>query len=154
MAMKMTEIGLADEVFTHIGADGHQTTYAVNALWARCQMGDIEKVWVPVDFEHAKFCVEARGVEGERLVELVAHPEWMAKALMFVALPDGSMLLVDGTHRYVALYSLALSQAPAYLIPWVVAKDFIIDDVPQTDEKVLMGHSHLTALRKIVGTGS
>lgn len=154
--MKMTDIGPLDEVFTHIDdATGAQTTYAAAALYRRAvQGGDgIETVKIPVEEQHAMFCVNQRGVEPERVVELLNHPEWLAKPILFIVMPDETHLLVDGTHRYVAAFAVQAPEVNAYLVPWTVAKDFIIEDVPQTPEEELMAHSHLVALRKMFGPG-
>jgi hypothetical protein len=155
MAMKATELGLTDEVFTHISdEDGRQTTYAVTALIKRCQQGDIPKAKVPVEAAHAQYCVERRGVEKERLQALFAHPAWLTQPMLFIEMPDGSHLLVDGTHRYTLAFAVGVPELIAYMIPWSVAKEFIVEDAPQTTEDDLMQHSHLTLLRKLFGEGS
>lgn len=150
--MTSGDIGFLDEVFTHIDeGDGHQTSYAVTALYARCLQGDIQQVRVPVDKAHADFCVAERGIEQDRLIELVAHVDYLKKPVMFVAMDDGTHLLIDGAHRYVCYFALQQPAIPAYLIPWSIAKDFIVEDLPQITKEKLMQHSGIAALRKIFG---
>lgn len=148
--MKISEVGLTDEVFTHLD-DGHQTVYAVTALNRRCLEGGpgIDKLLVQVDEEHAKFCMESRGVEQDRIAELLKNVDYLKQRVIFVAMPDGSHLLVDGTHRYVTYYSLNLPNIPAFMVSWEIAKEFIIDGMEPRED--LMQHSHLTLLRKVMG---
>lgn len=152
--MKSEDVSLLDEVFTHIDEhDRHQTSWNSTALFKRCQVGDIPLGRVPVDKEHAEFCVEHRGVEQDRIEVLVANVEYLKKPILFVEMPDGSHLLVDGTHRYVVYYAMKLPTIACYMIPYAIAKDFIIEGLPQTTEERLMAYSHLTEFRKVFGAG-
>jgi hypothetical protein len=148
--MRMSDVGLMDECFTHIGNDGHQTSWASSALYRFC-VANPDKVAlgpVVVDEEHAAHCVEQRGVEQERLDVLTANPEYLKKPILFVHLPDDTHLLVDGTHRYVVYFALSMEMILAYMVEWEHAKAFIIEDMPQTSVETIMGPSMLTPLRK------
>lgn len=160
--MKQTEVALLDEVFTHVNDDdGAQTSYNVTALyrhltdrWDEVALAGVEKVVVPVDEDHGQYCMERRGVEQDRIAVLVQHPEYLTKPILFVAMPDGSHLLVDGTHRYVIWWMTSRDTGkplsiPSYIIPLAVAAPFIIEDMPQTDEDELMRWSGLTVLRQL-----
>jgi ParB-like chromosome segregation protein Spo0J len=153
--MKMDQVGLLDETFTHIGEDAArtQTTYAVTALRKRIIEGGpgIVKTRVPVEQEHADYCVMRRGVEQERLERLLLSPDALAAPIIFIASPDGSHLLVDGTHRYVCFFGLGLPQILAYVVDAAVAADYIIEDIPQMPEDVVMAPSGLAMLRDAFG---
>jgi hypothetical protein len=151
MALKMADIPLFDETFTHEADDGTQTTYAAAALFRFCEANPdkVEKLLVPVDQEHADFMYSNRGVEEDRLRALVEKPEALKKPILFIQMPDLSVLLVDGTHRYVLYYHVGCPSIPAYMVPWEIGKNFIIEDIPQTDHETLMRHSGITTLRKL-----
>ena len=150
--MKLTDLGVFDEIFTHIDdVDGHQTSWAVNALYEYAVKTG-QQYLVPVEKHHADYCVENRGVERERIAQLTANVEWLKKPILFVNLPDAS-LLVDGTHRYVTHHLLGVPQILAYMVPFEEAKVFIIEDAPQTTEEKLMRHSHLVELRALAQRG-
>lgn len=152
--MKLHEMGLLDEVFTHIGEDaaGTQTSYNVTALYRHIQahLDEVQLVSVPVDEEHAKYCLEKRGVEQDRVKVLVEHPEYLKKPILFIHFEDDSHLLVDGTHRYVVYWWAKAKNIPAYIVPWAVAAPFVIENAPQTTEDELMAWSGISLLRKVL----
>jgi hypothetical protein len=150
--MKGSEVHPFDEIFTHVAdGTGEQTSYNVTALYKHviANLKDVQKVTVPVDEEHARYCMERRGVEADRLNVLVANPEYCKKPVLFVALADGSHLLVDGTHRYVVFFAAKMEVIPAYIVPAVVAAPFVVEDMPQTNEDDLMEWSGLSLLRAL-----
>jgi hypothetical protein len=152
--MKFTEIDLFDELFTHLGEhDGKQTTYNVTALFkhAEAHKDDVQIVSVPVDEEHARYCITNRGAEDVRIKVLMDNPEYLKKPVLFIAMPDGSFLLADGTHRYIVFYIAKASYIPAYIVPWSMAEPFVVEDAPVTEEDALMGYSGIADLRKIRG---
>jgi len=150
--MKMNDVSLVEECFTHVDPDtGAQTTWAAGALYTFC-VANPDKVsigTVPVDEEHARFCFTHRGVEANRFAIFVQHPEFLKKPILFVLMPDGQHLLIDGTHRYVCLFALKIPEARAYVVPYEVAKPFIIEDIPQTSVEEVMAPSHIATLRAL-----
>lgn len=156
--MKQSEITLFEEAFTHVKDDetGHQTTYAVSSLREYCDahfvltkqpistsdelaLTVIEKCNVPVEQHHADYCRANRGIEEHRLARLVdGGPAVVLKPIIFVRQADGSMLLVDGTHRYVLAHMLGVPFVPGYFVPWNIARPFIIEDAPACDPEALM----------------
>lgn len=152
--MKMAEVHPFDELFTHVDdTSGVQTSYNVTALfkYVEAHESEVEKVTVPVDEEHARYCMENRGVEKDRLDVLIRNPKYMLKPVLFIAQQDGSFLLADGTHRYVVLFAAKVPLIPAYIVPFVVAAPFIVEDMPQTDEEALMQWSGISLLRQLRG---
>lgn len=151
--MKVTDLeSLFDECFTHIDdATGVQTTYAVTALYKHVSTHEdqVEKWSIPVEEYHAKYCIEKRGVEKDRIQILIDNVDYLKKPILMIAMPDGSHLLVDGTHRYVCYWMLKVSNIPAYMVPWAVAQPFIIEDAPQMDEDRVMEWSGLSVIRQL-----
>src|SRR6185295_3691071 len=134
--MKLMDMDLLDECFTHVDdATGVQTTYNVTKLYEHIVAHEdlVERVLLPVEEGHARFCITNRGVEQDRLKVLVANPTYLSKPIMLVNMPDGTQLLVDGTHRYVVAFACGAKQIPAYMIPADVVQPFIIEDAPQCD---------------------
>jgi hypothetical protein len=154
--MKMAEVDPYEEVFTHVNdVDGTQTTYATSSLfnYISTHEDEVEKCEVPVEEYHAAYCMERRGVEPDRLKVLFDHPEYLDKPIIFIHLPEGTHLLVDGTHRYVACWKLKRPYIPAYIVSWAVAQRFVIEDAPTTDEERLMQWSGLSVLRALRAAG-
>jgi hypothetical protein len=148
--LKLKDTSPTDEIFTHIDdTDGHQTTYAVTALVAHLVAWP--KVTVPVEKQHADYCVAYRGVEQARLLRLRESIQATQRPIVFIEMPDDTHLLVDGTHRYVLYYLLGIPRIPAYMVPWDVAKEFIIEDIPQTTVEQLMQPSNLVEIRALFG---
>lgn len=152
--LTMQEIDPFEECFTHLSEDSAvTTTYATSRLraWIESHPDQVERGCVPVDAEHAEYCLRERGVEQSRLNALMAHPEHLTKPIIFVHQPDGSHLLVDGTHRYVIWHHCHQTQIPAYVVEWTVAEAFIIADAPQvTDREAFLAEdTHLTMLRAL-----
>ena len=151
--MTVKEVNPFDELFTHVESDGAQSTYNVTRLYehAVAHATEIAKVMVPVDAEHAQYCVEQRGVEPDRIAVLVEHPEYLKKPVLFIAMPDGSHLLADGTHRYVVFFAANCPMIPAYIVPWSMAAPFKVEDMPTTPEDELMKWSAISVLRELRG---
>lgn len=150
--MKFTQVHPFDELFTHVADDdGQQTSYNVSALYTHitAHPSEVTKTTVQVDEEHARYCIERRGVEKDRIAVLMNHVEYLKKPVVFVVLPDESYLLVDGTHRYVVYFAAKALQIPAYIVPWAVAAPFVVEDMPRTPEDELMAWSGLTVMRQL-----
>lgn len=151
--MMLSEINLIDELFTHVGDDGTtRTTYDVTKLfdYVLAHESEVEKISVPVDEEHARYCFEHRGAEEERIAVLMEHPEYLRKPVLFIALPNGEHLLADGTHRYIVFFMMKAPVIPAYIVPWSMAEPFIIVDMPEESKDLLLEYSGIAELRKLL----
>ena len=139
--MKVTECAPFDELFTHFDEQGVQTDWNATKLYEWItSLGEAADKWkfaVPVEEQHATFCVQERGVEEHRLARLFEHPDRLKKPIVFVEMEDGTHLLVDGTHRYVAYFALKAPTIPSYIVPFQFAKPFIVDGMPAVDEQRL-----------------
>ena len=157
--MKSRDLKLFGETFTHVcDKTGRQTTYCVYDMIAHCKAtavpvssplessdelangSHVEQCNVPVEAYHAKYCMENRGVEEHRLARLYEGGPAVIEAqpIIFIKQEDGSMLLVDGTHRYITAFMLKMANVPAYFVPWLVAVPFIVEDAPDVDPDALM----------------
>lgn len=158
MGIKVQDVPLLEEVFTHIDdVTGEQRDFAVTSLTKHLEERKWEVCVVPVTKEQADFCIQARGVERDRLEALAKRPESLKKPIILVEMPKDqqqvrSHLMVDGTHRYVLYSILEAEWIPAYMIPWEVAEPFLIEGLPKTTNEELQSHySHITLLREIFG---
>jgi hypothetical protein len=151
------------ELFTHIDDDtGKQTTFYVTGLARLCEANhivrgpwsssdqlalgdDIERTFCPIETHHAEYCKANRGVEAYRFGRLLeGGKDVILKPIIFVRQPKPdapgghSMLLIDGTHRYVLAHMAGARALPAYFVPWHIAAPFIIDDMPDEDPEALL----------------
>lgn len=135
--MKVAELGLFEQCFTHIDDDtGKATTWAAERLAQYCRELPTDQreaitYRVPVDEEHARYCIENRGVEDHRMRRLLDpsnRATHLLRPILFVKMPDDTHLLVDGTHRYVALFTLGAPHVLAYIVSYDVAKPYIVED--------------------------
>jgi hypothetical protein len=145
--MKVSEVGLLDQVFTHINdVTGAQTDWAADAMNRALEaMGAEADKWkckIPVEQHHAEYCIANRGPEEYRIQRLMRSPADLTRPILFVELPEtngpDSHLLVDGTHRYIIFYSVGAEWIPAFIVPYDWAKQFIIEDAPKVDNDKLM----------------
>jgi hypothetical protein len=150
--MRVAEIDIFEQCFTHVDdVTGKHTTWASERLAEWCKANNWEVVNVPVENHHARFCYTQRGVEDHRLARLWRHPERLQNPILFVTLPEGSQLLLDGTHRYVGAYIVQVETngklcqtLPAYVVPYETAKQFIVEDAGSLDqEQLTKGYSGL-----------
>lgn len=138
--MRMQDLTASDEVFTSIGRDKRQTSYAVSKLYEHCVEEGLPISEIPVEPEQAIYAIDARGIEKSRLSALLdpLHAEWAIKPILLVHAPDDEWLMVDGSHRFVAAAVRGQPTIRCYKVPWVIAVQFVIEDAPQTDESVLL----------------
>ncbi len=147
--MLTAEVQLTDELFTHMDdADGAQTTWNSTRVYEWATANNWPVIRVAVDEDHARYCFEKRGFEDARIPDLLSNPDYMLKPILFIALPDGSHLLIDGTHRYVLYYKFNQASIPAMIIPLDQVQEYIVTDVPQISEAELMAPSMLPEIRR------
>jgi hypothetical protein len=132
------DIGPTEQLFTHQDEDGTLTTYAASRLAAFCEM-HVPRSRVAIEPEAAALFNAVRGVEPHRLQRLGTRE--LLTPLVFVHLPDGTHLLVDGTHRYVRLAQLGVPDAPAYLVSWEAAQPFLVRLTIANPDALLKGWS-------------
>lgn len=136
---------LSDQVFTQIRPDGN-VVYAVTRIREHC-MRTLAPVYLTVlQPAHVRLIMEQRGLEDDRLARAALLTPYY-KPLLYLHQPDdGSHLLADGSHTYVARYLLGHRQALAYLVEKEVWRDFLVDGFPtetMSEEELLTSHSRI-----------
>jgi hypothetical protein len=66
--------------------------------------------------------------------------------LLYLSQDDGSLLLADGSHTYVARMILGHRQALAYIVDQSVWQDFLVYGFPteeMSEEELLTSHSRI-----------
>lgn len=126
-----------DQVFTHENLDAGKglRTWNVGAIM-RVMIdlsveGKTEVLTTPVDPDFAKYCMNMRGVEQHRLDRMV--PKVLMIPCLFLAEPDGTHLMLDGTHRYVYAYQNGIKEVRCLIVPQDVADKARMTPPPITD---------------------
>lgn len=141
--MHWTQLPLGDQIFTHLDSDnGKETVFAVSRLRAHCSTREHEFLTkCPLDQKWAQMILQHRGIETPRLRRAVRtkHPD----PLLYLQMPDKTVLLADGSHTYVALCMRGKRQALAYLVPQTVWRNFTVEGIPPhgSEAELLASHS-------------
>lgn len=118
-----------EQVFIHFDeVDGRQTIFAVQRLIAHLKAQALAPVLVDVDPDFAAWMRENRGIEAHRLDRLSQAVIDAADPLVLVQLPDGQVLLVDGTHRFVWLAEHGQREAVAWIVPETIWRAFVVGE--------------------------
>ncbi len=148
--MKVADLDLFAETFHYVAEDGTQTTYAVKALNEYIDAHpELEKFKIDIDAVHVHRFVSNNEVEIGRIERLMAEPERLVRAIVFVEQPNGEHILVDGRHRYTAFFKLRAPVILAYVLPWELGKQFIVEDFPHMPEEMIYGYSYVTETREL-----
>jgi hypothetical protein len=108
-------------MFSHLDLEDGTQTYINITLLAEA-VKDLEIVQAPVCQKHAEFCIKYRGVETHRLQRLLDVKP--SDPVLFASWPDGTYLLIDGTHRYVAAAMRKEVEIKARIIPEEIWRKF------------------------------
>ena len=135
-----------DEViFSHIDEDtGAQTHYAISTMlaWIKAHESEVDKLRAVIDPEAAAMVEQCRGIEQHRLIPLLKVPD--PDPVIFIEMQDSTHLLVDGSHRFVAMWKQGKPDLRAYMLTHEQAQQFVIDGIPHMPpEKVVGGYSGL-----------
>jgi hypothetical protein len=124
------------QIFTHIDrATKEQTIFAVTEIRRHCYRNFEPLFRIPLIRRDAKMIKRYRGIETHRLARAMAAEEWLP--LLFAHMPDGTDLLIDGSHTYVARTMLGHRWALAHLVPQEVWCYYTVDGLPQATEEEL-----------------
>lgn len=127
-------------LFAHLDEDTHRPlVLAVERLVKHLQATRTDHTLVPISNDFAKLCFEKRGVEAHRLERL--KDETITEPVVFIHMRDGSHLLVDGTHRYVATAIKRMLFIQAYLVERPEWMRFRVFGHPPLTDKALRGYS-------------
>jgi hypothetical protein len=144
--MHATELPMGDQIFTHFEPAGPglsvQRTFAASALRRFCQRkesveaGVARQARIALDEGMLAMLLARRGLEDTRLLRALTTPRYMP--LLFCLMPDGSALLVDGSHTYAAMLLRGARYAPGYLVPECVWRNFLVTGLKETSEEELL----------------
>ena len=132
--MHATELPLGDQIFTHFEELGEgvsvQRTFAASALRRFCSceesvLAGVARVpQLALDGGMLTMLLTRRGLEEARLLRALSTPSYAP--LLFALMPDGSALLVDGSHTYVAMLLRGERYARGYLVPECIWRNFLV----------------------------
>jgi hypothetical protein len=144
--MHWNTLPLSDQIFTHIDPSTKvETVLAATRLRALADAsavfastpgeptnGRILKILTDITSEGAKICVLHRGIEEPRLrnaMKTVASKK--ITPLLYTEWGDGTHLLIDGSHTYVALYLENYKAAPSYMVPETIWRSYCVEGLPK-----------------------
>lgn len=136
--MRVKDMGAMDTVFTHVDENTGETThFDVTTLEDDWRVKARTPVWIPVDEDGARLFMEKRGIEKHRLDRLRGLPK--LDPILVLHWPDGSHLVVDGHHRYVAAFLDGHRGMHARMIPRSIWRRHVITDLPDEVGKSFIG---------------
>lgn len=149
--MKLDDVDLFDDVFVHVPGDGTQTVYAAGALnkYIDAHPDQFEIFTTAVLEEQARKFVDNNEVEHDRMIRLMQQRQYLMKPIVFVETPDKQHILIDGRHRFVAFYRLNAPKIEVRIVPWDVARQFIIEDYPVLPESSVYDYSYINEVRDL-----
>lgn len=114
-----------DEVFTHIDDDGTVRHFAIGVLTRMLLQISAPTLWVAIEQEHVDFILANRGVEQEKLDRMT--PEYRDKPIIGAVWYDGSVLIIDGHHRYIKRHQAGFTEIEAIPLPPEIWEDYLLD---------------------------
>lgn len=133
---------ITDIVYTHFDPDTNvQMDFNVSSLERDPRLKTLEEVLVLVEQRHGELIYTKRGIEKHRLLRVMQAMQNKVELppLLFLDLPDGTQLLVEGNHRYLAACVLKHVNIRSLIVPEHIYKRHIITDFPKTTEAELLG---------------
>jgi hypothetical protein len=124
-----------DQMFTHIDPETKtQTCFAVTLIREHIsRFGEDYIFSTPIEPRIAKMILLNRGLERSRLKRAIRTSHY--DPLLYLAMPDGSHLLADGSHTYVAMFYKGTTWTKAFVVPQNIWKDFTISGLPQWESE-------------------
>ena len=128
---------LRGQMFTHVDPKtGVNTCFAATDLRRYCDHHRFEFVMIPITRQDAQMIYTHRGIEDYRLKRIWESQQW--QPLLFAHMPDGTDLLIDGSHTYVARAMRGHKWALSYLVPQEIWSYFTIEGFPETTAEELV----------------
>jgi hypothetical protein len=131
---QLRKVGFGTVVFTHIDEHGTVRHFDIDYLTALVERevaaGNMEVVPVAVEEQGALVVLTERGMDRHRFMRLMRSipQDGIRSPLLFAAdVSPGTHLLVDGTHRYYAAFTLRMDTVPAVLLPKEVWESALVD---------------------------
>jgi len=128
--MKLKDVDVNKPVFTHVDMKtGECITLAAQELADWCKRTNQPIQIIPIEKQYSEFNRENRGVEEHRFKKFELDGG-VKEPMVFCTWPDGTHLLVDGTHRYVWLAEHNAHFGAAYILDEKDWRPFVIEDYP------------------------
>ena len=119
MPIHWSQLPPYEQVFAHEDPDtGVVSHYAATSAMAWAKEHE-EVFMVDITKDHYDVLINHRGVEAHRVKRLtrqLRRDGGFLDPMVFFTMDDGTHLLVDGTHRYVAYFRCSYKQALAYVL--------------------------------------
>lgn len=124
------------QIFTHVDSKtGINTVYAVTDIRAACDR-EREPIFMTELEDHvAKMIQRLRGIEPHRVRRAIHSKQWLP--LIYAEQSDGTVLLIDGSHTYVARWMLGHKWANAYVVPESFWRHYTVEGLPSATEEML-----------------
>jgi hypothetical protein len=133
MALKFEDLS-KEIIFTHCDEITRlKTIIAIERLIKSNKYRCLPTRRADMDLKQAKYVYEHRGIEPHRLTKFVN--EGVRDPLTFLKWPDGTDLLADGNHRYVAHAVLKEKTFTLKLVPASIWKPFVVINPPEFTEE-------------------
>jgi hypothetical protein len=133
MSVKFEELK-HERVFSHMDDEtGAISILAIDRLTKSNAYRCIPTTLVEIDFEFAEFVLHNRGIEMHRLAKLAVGE--FRDPITFLKWPNGTDLLADGNHRYVAAAIRRAKDIKSKIVPASVWRKFLITDIPKEYDK-------------------
>lgn len=125
---------LRGQMFTHIDSKTKkQTVFAATAIREACDHSRLPLSFVPIERPVALMLLKYRGIEDYRLERAMNTQRWLP--LLLAHMPDGTHLLIDGSHTYVARAVLGHRHAIGYVVPQELWCYYTIEGLPEEESE-------------------
>lgn len=84
----------------------------------------------------AEMILKVRGIEQPRLDRAMRTEDYYP--LLHVIMPDNTILLVDGSHTYVARFRKGHREVYSYVVPQPIWEDYVMDGLPPSTREELL----------------
>jgi hypothetical protein len=142
--MHYTTLPLTDQIFTHLDdKTAEQTVFASSAIRRHCEATHHPISLTPIEPAAARMIFARRGIERPRLLRAVQTGNHLP--LLYLTQADGTNLLVDGSHTYIARFYRGNTWATAYVVPRTTWANFTVEGIPSIAEAdLLASHSGIS----------
>jgi len=127
--MRLSDINKTKGViFTHLDPETqHLYHIYVTGILTDPDYLALEVGYIPVDRSIAELLIHERGIEKHRLTRLMHRK--IKEPLTLCIWDDGSHLIVDGNHRFVAATLSNRKHVPVRMVPGSIWKKYIVRDL-------------------------
>ena len=126
--IKITDIPLGDQVFSHkMLADGVVRHFAVTQMQKAAKQQGMTIFEVAMEKDFGSWLIENHGINVLRVEQIMLSKELYDQPVLYLEMDDGSHLLADGNHRYVARDFQHEETIKAYMLKKWFWTNYLID---------------------------